>query len=66
MKESKGVKKQGQDLFDQWNAACKINEGDSFTEKLKKVMYRLGGILLMILFSPILLIIFIFVVAVSL
>lgn len=66
MKESKGVKKQGQDLFDQWNEACKINEDDSFAEKLKKVIYRLGGILLMILFSPILLIIFIFVVAVSL
>lgn len=66
MDKSKGVKKQGQDIFDRWNNACKISKQDTSLERLKKIAIRTGGILLMIIFSPLLFIIFVFVVAVSL
>ncbi|MEQ8909376.1 MAG: hypothetical protein RIC95_09300 [Vicingaceae bacterium] len=65
-KETQKVKKKGKDLFDRWNAAAAIQEGDSATTILKKLAIRIGGILLFIIFSPALLAIFILVLAVSL
>tara|TARA_R110000868_G_scaffold43593_3_gene146283 strand:- start:95 stop:307 length:213 start_codon:yes stop_codon:yes gene_type:complete len=62
----KQLNKKGKDLFDRWNEKASIQEGDQFPVVLKKVGIRIGGILLFILFSPILFIIFVFVVAVSL
>lgn len=54
------------DLFDQWRDNSRIEQGDSGKTIAKKLGIRVFGILLMLLFSPILLIIFLFVVAVSL
>lgn len=62
----KQLNKKGKDLFDRWNEKASIKEGDPFPVVLKKIGIRIGGILLFILFSPILFIIFVFVVAVSL
>jgi hypothetical protein len=55
-----------QDLFDRCNSASKILDGDTPKVVLKKIGIRLLGILLFILFSPILFAIFILVLAVSL
>ncbi len=54
------------DLFDQWRDNSRIEQGDSAKTIAKKLAIQVFGILLMLLFSPILLIIFLFVVAVSL
>jgi len=64
--KTKKVKKKGKDLFDQWNHAATIRKGDTPPIILKKLGIRLLGIILLIIFSPILLAIFILVVAVSL
>jgi hypothetical protein len=66
MTEKKNLNKKGKDLFDRWNEKASIKDGDQLPTVLKKVGIRIGGILLFIIFSPLLLIIFIFVVAVSL
>lgn len=65
-KRTKQVRKKGQDLFDRWNAAATIKKGDIPPVILKKLGIRILGILLLIIFSPILLAIFILVLAVSL
>lgn len=65
-KPQKQLNKRGKDLFDRWNEKASIKDGDELPTVLKKVGIRIGGILLFILFSPLLLIIFILVVAVSL
>lgn len=60
------LNRKGKDLFDRWNEKASIKAGDELPTVIKKVGIRIGGILLMILFSPLLLIIFVFVIAVSL
>jgi hypothetical protein len=65
-KKTKQVRKKGQDLFDRWNQAATIRKGDTPHIILKKLGIRLLGIILLIIFSPILLAIFILVIAVSL
>lgn len=53
-------------LFEWWNNKATILENDTTGVKVKKIGIRVGGILLMIIFSPILLAIFITVMAVTL
>lgn len=65
-KPQKQLNKRGKDIFDRWNEKASIKEGDELPTVLKKVGIRIGGILLLIIFSPLLLIIFIFVIAFSL
>ncbi len=66
-KRKKIIEQSGaQDLFDKWNQNSKILAGDSSTVILKKISIRILGILLFLMFSPILLAIFILVLAVSL
>lgn len=60
------VKQKGQDLFDWWNNKATLRPGDEIPTVLQKIGIRILGILLMIIFSPILLAIFILVIAVSL
>ena len=62
----KQLNKKGKDIFDWWNQKASIKDGDQFPTVMKKVAIRISGILLFLLFSPLLLVIFIFVVAVSL
>lgn len=64
--EKKSLKSGAEDLFDTWRRASRITSTDSTLTILKKVGIKMGGILLFILFSPLLLVIFLFVVAVSL
>jgi lipopolysaccharide/colanic/teichoic acid biosynthesis glycosyltransferase len=65
-KQSQKVKQKSKDLFDRWNHAATIRKGDIPPVILKKLGIRILGIILLIIFSPILLAIFILVVAVSL
>ena len=65
-KKTKLVRKKSKDLFDRWNAAATIKKGDIPPVILKKLGIRILGIVLLIIFSPILLAIFILVLAVSL
>lgn len=60
------LKSGAEDLFDSWRRSSRIEPEDSTLTILKKIGIKIGGILLFILFSPLLLIIFLFVVAVSL
>lgn len=64
--KDKGIKSGAEDIFDTWRRKSRIESNDSTTTILKKVGIKIGGILLFILFSPLLLVIFLFVVAVSL
>ncbi|GEM_PF-4994799 len=54
-KNTKGTKKASQDAFWWWNEQSTFVEGDSLRTKFKKVLLRVSGILLLIIFSPALL-----------
>ncbi|MFT5668763.1 MAG: hypothetical protein ACI9DK_002968 [Vicingaceae bacterium] len=64
--EKKGVNAKAQGFFEWWNERAKIEAGDSVKAILSKIAIRLIGILLLIIFSPILAVIFVMVVAISL
>jgi len=64
--EKSNVNAKAQGLFDWWNEKAKIEKGDSVKTILSKIAIRLIGILLLIIFSPILVVIFVMVVAISL
>jgi len=68
MKENKdkNAESKAKDIFDWWNDKARINSEDSKTTVLKKIGIRLLGIILLIIFSPILLAVFLVVLAVSL
>lgn len=48
------------DLFDRWRDSTTIKKDDRSWIKVKKVIFRLLGILLLILLSPLLLILLLF------
>lgn len=60
------AKSGAKDIFDLWLEKSRIKEEDNWKVILKKISIKILGIFLLLLFSPILLIIFIMVVAVSL
>jgi hypothetical protein len=64
--EKKSVNVKAQGLFERWNERAKIEASDSVKTILSKIAIRLIGILLLIIFSPILVVIFVMVVAISL
>jgi hypothetical protein len=60
------VQKGARDLFDRWNAKAKIDKSDDLPTRLKKIGIRIGGIILLMLFSPLLAVIFVFVILAAL
>ncbi len=54
------------DIFDWWNQKAKIKEEDSTLTIFKKIGIRLAGIILLVIFSPVLIVIFLFVIAMAL
>ncbi len=64
--KDESIRSGAEDLFDAWKRRSRIEAQDPTATILKKVGIKIGGILLFILFSPLLLVIFLFVVAVSL
>ena len=65
-KSTHKVKQKSQDLFDWWNAKARLHPGDKIQTVALKIGIRILGIVLMLIFSPILLAIFLLVMAVSL
>lgn len=49
------MKNQAQDAFKWWNELSRIQPGDSFGTKIKRVFIRIFGIVFLVVFSPILL-----------
>lgn len=49
------VRDQAQGIFKQWNDRATIKKGDSLGKIVKRILIRIGGILVMIVFSPFLL-----------
>lgn len=68
MKEKKDIiaESKAQDLFDWWNEKATIQRGDSAGTIFKKIGIRILGVIVLIIFSPILLAVFLMVLAVSL
>lgn len=66
VKKGIAVPSGAQDIFDWWNAKASIKKEDSLQTKLKKILIRILGIIILIIFSPILLVIFLFVFAIAL
>ncbi|MCB0803395.1 MAG: hypothetical protein KDB74_09870 [Flavobacteriales bacterium] len=48
------------DLFDRWRDATSIKDEDDLPKRAKKILYRVLGILLIIIFSPLILLILVF------
>ena len=65
-KGKSGVNAKAQSLFEWWNEKATIVKDDSVVTILTKIGIRLLGILLLIIFSPIIVVIFIMVIAISL
>ena len=68
MKDKKGTiaESKAQDIFDWWNSKATIERGDSTATIVKKIAIRILGVIVLIIFSPILLAVFLMVLAVSL
>jgi hypothetical protein len=64
--EKSNVNAKAQGLFEWWSEKAKIEDEDSTKKILYKIAIRIIGILLLIIFSPILVVIFVIVVAISL
>ena len=60
-KEKTGVNEKAQGLYEWWNEKATIVKGYSTTTILSKIAFHLTGILFLIIFSPILVVIFIMV-----
>lgn len=54
------------DIFDWWNQKARIRDEDNGITILKKIGIRLAGIILIIIFSPVLIVIFLVVFAMAL
>ena len=65
-KEKSGVNAKAQSLYEWWDEKATIVKDDSGAAILAKIGIRLLGILLLIIFSPIIVVIFIMVIAISL
>ncbi|MGB3182909.1 MAG: hypothetical protein WBB45_16070 [Cyclobacteriaceae bacterium] len=52
---AKGVRDATKGAFQSWKEKTTIYKSDSFGQKLLKVLYMIGGVLAMIVFSPLLL-----------
>ncbi|MFA0964477.1 hypothetical protein AB9P05_21905 [Roseivirga sp. BDSF3-8] len=55
---AQGVQDATKGAFQWWKEKSTIQPGDSFGQKVLKVIYKIGGVLAMIIFSPLLLLAF--------
>jgi hypothetical protein len=54
------LKRSSKDLFDRWRDSTELKKGDQFPERVKKILFRVLGIILIIIFSPLILLILLF------
>lgn len=59
-KKKKNIKKSSKDLFDQWRDYSRIEDGDDLPTRVRKILVRILGIILIIIFSPLILLILLF------
>ncbi len=59
-KKGQKLKASTKDLFDQWRDATTLRSGDSSSTRWYKITMRILGIVLIIIFSPLILLILLF------
>lgn len=59
-KKKKNIKKSSKDLFDQWRDNSRIKDYDDLPTRVRKIFVRILGIILIIIFSPLILLILLF------
>lgn len=50
-----GIKNQTSDVFKWWNDRSTIRPEDTTADKIKRILIRVGGVILLVAFSPVLL-----------